>query len=161
MHLYMKKPVVIGFYGESKTGKTTLIVEIIKRLTKEGLKIATVKITDKKISIDKEQKDTWKYNNAGSNLVVFSSPIETDFLHFKSLKTDEILKYINKIGKYDIILIEGAHDKNIPKSLAKKMPVVLHKPRSSSSKELRKLAGFIIGEEELGLWARLIEFLKT
>jgi len=109
------KPTIFGIYGYSNTGKTTLIVDIIKHFMQEGLNIATIKITDKKISIDKEQKDTWKYNNAGSNLVVFSSPIETDFLHFKSLKTDEILKYINKIGKYDIIIIEGAHDKNIPK----------------------------------------------
>ncbi len=53
------------------------------------------------------------------------------------------------------------HDKSVPKSLAKKMPVVLHKPRSSASKELRKLAGFIIGEKELGFWAKLIKFLKT
>jgi MinD-like ATPase involved in chromosome partitioning or flagellar assembly len=53
------------------------------------------------------------------------------------------------------------HDKNIPKSLAKKKPVVIHKPRSSSSKELRKLAGFIVGEEELGFWDRIIRFLKT
>ena len=112
--MYMK-PAIFGIYGNSDSGKTTLIVDIIKHFIHEGLNIATIKITDKKISMDSEQKDTWKYNNAGSKLVVFSSPIETDFLHFKSLKTDEILKYINKIGKYDIIIIEGAHDKNIPK----------------------------------------------
>ncbi len=53
------------------------------------------------------------------------------------------------------------HDKNVLKSLAKKIPVVLHKPRTGASKELRKLAGFIIGEEELGLWSRFIQFLKT
>jgi len=53
------------------------------------------------------------------------------------------------------------HDKSVPKSLAKRIPVVLHKPRSSASKELRKLAGFIIGEKELGFWSRLIRFLKT
>jgi molybdopterin-guanine dinucleotide biosynthesis protein B len=71
MHVTMKKPAVIGFYGESKTGKTTLIIEIIKRLTNEGLKVATVKITDKNIGIDTEGKDTWKYSKAGSELVVF------------------------------------------------------------------------------------------
>ncbi len=53
------------------------------------------------------------------------------------------------------------HDKNVPKSLAKKIPVILHKPRTPASKELRKLAGFIIGEEELGFWDRIVRFLKT
>ena len=53
------------------------------------------------------------------------------------------------------------HDKNIPISLAQKMPVVIHKPDSASSKEIRKLAGFVIGEKELGMWDKLIRFLKT
>lgn len=53
------------------------------------------------------------------------------------------------------------NDKNVPISLAQKMPVVIHKPGSSSSKEIRKLAGFIIGEKELGFLDKLIKFLKT
>ena len=40
------------------------------------------------------------------------------------------------------------HDNNIHRSLAERVPVVLHKPRSSASKELTKFAGWLIGEEE-------------
>lgn len=111
----MTKPAVIGFYGKSNTGKTTLIIKIIKRLTAEGLKVATVKITDKYIGIDTDEKDTWKYGKAGSELVIFSSPTETDFLHRKSIDTSKILKYIKNQGEHDIIIIEGVRDKNIPK----------------------------------------------
>ena len=111
----MTKPDVIGFYGKSNTGKTTLIVEIIKRLTAEGLKVATVKITDKNIGIDSDEKDTRKYRKAGSELIIFSSPTETDFLHRKSIETSKILKYIEDQGNYNIILVEGVRDKNIPK----------------------------------------------
>jgi len=111
----MTKPAIIGFYGKSNTGKTTLIVEIIKRLISEGLKVATVKITDKNIGIDTYEKDTWKYGKAGSNLVIFSSPIETDFLYKKSIETKKILKYIEDQGEYDIIIAEGVRDKNISK----------------------------------------------
>ena len=67
------KPFVIGFYGESNCGKTTLIVDVISSLTKEKYNVASVKITDKNISIDSEGKDTWKHASAGSQLVVFSS----------------------------------------------------------------------------------------
>jgi len=115
MHDSMKKPAVIGFYGESNTGKTTLIVEIIKKLTNECLKVATVKVTDKKIGIDTKEKDTWKYDKAGSKLVVFSSPIETDFLHMENIRMSKILNYIEELDEYDIIIIEGARDKNTPK----------------------------------------------
>jgi molybdopterin-guanine dinucleotide biosynthesis protein B len=109
------EPKLFGIYGKSNTGKTTLIVKIIKELSKMGLNIATIKITDKEISMDTEKKDTFRYNKAGSNIVVFSSAKETDFLHFKILKTGEILNYLKKFGNYDIILIEGAYEKNIQK----------------------------------------------
>lgn len=115
MYNKMKKPSIIGFYGKSNTGKTTLIVDVIKELIKENFKVATIKITNKNISIDTEEKDTWKYGKAGSELVVFSSPIETDFIHAKSKKTNQIIENINKIGEFDIIFVEGARDKNIPK----------------------------------------------
>ena len=39
---------VIGFYGKSDSGKTSLIEKIIKRLNSKGLKVATIKSTDKK-----------------------------------------------------------------------------------------------------------------
>jgi septum site-determining protein MinD len=47
------------------------------------------------------------------------------------------------------------HDKNVHKSLAKRIPVVIHKSRCSASKELAKLAGWLIGEKEKGFFSRL------
>jgi molybdopterin-guanine dinucleotide biosynthesis protein B len=111
----MKNPAIIGFYGKSNTGKTTLITQIIRRLTKENYRIATIKITDKKIGIDKEDTDTWKHAQAGSELIVFSSPYETDYIVKEKQLTKEIINKIKKMGKYDIILVEGVHEKDIPK----------------------------------------------
>ena len=109
------KPFVLGFYGESDTGKTTLIVDVISHLTKEGYKIASVKISNKKICIDSEGKDTWKHASAGSNLVVFSTDIETDFLFKQKMSNTDIVDSINHFGEYDIIIVEGANDESIPK----------------------------------------------
>ena len=111
----MRNPKIIGFYGESNTGKTTLIEKIIKRLKSEGLKVATVKITDKEIEIDEEGKDTWRHSQAGSDLIVLSSPIETDFILKEERDINEIIQNINNIGDYDIILVEGAKNNDIPK----------------------------------------------
>lgn len=109
------KPFVLGFYGESDSGKTTLIVDIISRLTKEGYTVASIKITNKEISIDSEGKDTWKHAYAGSNLVVFSTDIETDFLLKQKMYGVELVDVINQLGSYNIIIIEGANDEQIPK----------------------------------------------
>lgn len=111
----MKNPSVIGIYGESNTGKTTLMEHIIKRLIEDRYKIATIKISDKLIGIDTEGKDTWKHAQAGSKLVVFSTPIETDYLIKENKKITEILKQINNLGEYDFVLVEGTNDKIIPK----------------------------------------------
>lgn len=111
----MNQTIVFGFYGESNTGKTSLIEEIINQLTKEGYKIATVKITDKKISLDTNGKDTWRHSQAGSRLVILSSPIETDFLFKNKQNLDEILQHINEFGEYDLVIVEGANDKTTPK----------------------------------------------
>jgi len=111
----MKTPTVFGFYGESDTGKTSLIEKIINRLTDDGYKLATVKITDKKIGIDTKGKDTWRHSQAGSKLVVLSSPVETDFMLKENKDIDEILQHINQVEGYDVVLVEGAHDPSIPK----------------------------------------------
>ena len=111
----MRNLAVLGFYGASNSGKTTLIEKIIKDLSKEGMKIATIKKTDKQIGIDNKNKDTYKFKNSGSKLVIFSSKSETDIIIDDYLETDEILKLIENIGLYDLILIEGANDENTPK----------------------------------------------
>jgi molybdopterin-guanine dinucleotide biosynthesis protein B len=109
------KPAIFGLYGESNTGKTTLMVDIINKLTEEGFKIASVKISDKKLDIDSEGKDSWNHAKAGSKLVVLCSKNETDFLLKKREETDKIVEQISSIGNYDLILIEGAKENFIPK----------------------------------------------
>jgi len=111
----MKNPAVFGLYGESNTGKTSLIVKIIKRLTNEKFKVGTVKITDKNIGIDTEGKDTWKHNKAGSKIVVLSSPVETGFIIKQNKEIEDILQHIGELKDCDVVLIEGAKDSNIPK----------------------------------------------
>jgi molybdopterin-guanine dinucleotide biosynthesis protein B len=111
----MSTSTVFGVYGNSNTGKTTLIVQLVSHLTKEGYMVATIKQTKKAISMDTKNKDTWRHHDAGAKLVVFSSLCETDFLLNKSMSTFEIIRRITEFGCYDIILVEGADDPSIPK----------------------------------------------
>ena len=111
----MGNQTVFGFYGRSNTGKTTLIVNIIKNLTDEGFNVATVKITDKNIGSDTKGKDTWKFSKAGSKIVVLSSPSETDFLCKSKMNIEKTIQHIQNILDCDVILIEGAKDPRIQK----------------------------------------------
>ncbi len=109
------KPYIIGFYGYSNTGKTTVIVDLIKKLKEAKYKVATIKCSDKKISFDTQEKDTYKHAQVGANPVVLSSLSETDFIIKKKLSIKDIIKYLTTFEKIDIIIIEGAKDPDIPK----------------------------------------------
>ena len=111
----MLEPAVLGVYGSSDTGKTTLIVDLVKQLTSEGYKVATIKRTNKAISLDTEEKDTWRHHKAGAALTVFSSSSETDFLMNKPMNTFEMIQRITDFDYYDIVLIEGADEPHIKK----------------------------------------------
>ena len=111
----MKDLTIIGFYGYSNSGKTKLIEKITKKITKKGFKVATIKNTNKKISIDTKQKDTWKHSQAGSKLVALSTPIETSFILKNKKNNNDIINIIQKFQNFDIILIEGANDPDIQK----------------------------------------------
>jgi molybdopterin-guanine dinucleotide biosynthesis protein MobB len=103
-------PLILGIYGKSKSGKTNLIVKIIKQLSNEGFKISSVKISDKKINIDTKGKDTWKHAKAGAKLVILSSKDKIDFLLNIREDISEIIPQINCIDDFDLIIIEGAND---------------------------------------------------
>ena len=109
------KPYIIGFYGYSNTGKTTVIIDLIKKLKEAKYKVATIKCSDKKISFDTQKKDTYKHAQVGANPIVLSSLLETDFIIKKKLTIKNIIKYLTTFEKIDIIIIESAKDPDILK----------------------------------------------
>lgn len=111
----MYSPLVIGLYGTSNSGKTTVLTELINQLAQKGYRVGTIKQTDKPISMDTPEKDTWRHKTAGANIVVFSSTIETTCLLPTPLKISMIIEKMNQLLDLDIIFIEGSNDPSIPK----------------------------------------------
>ena len=109
------KPIILGFYGESDSGKTTLVERLIHKLTEEGYHVAAVKKTNQSISIDSAGKDTQRYTQAGADLVVLSTQIETAFLDKAKMSEKEMITTIQHLGLFDFIFMEGANEKYIPK----------------------------------------------
>ncbi|HJM20212.1 MAG TPA: molybdopterin-guanine dinucleotide biosynthesis protein B, partial [Candidatus Thalassarchaeaceae archaeon] len=70
-------PILLGFYGHSNSGKTTLLEAVIPRLEDEGMKVATIKQTHHDVTADAEGKDTWRHRQAGADPVSLSSDVET------------------------------------------------------------------------------------
>lgn len=101
--------------GKSESGKTELICDLIKGLKKRDYNVASVKHTRGDFTVDSEEKDTWRHSKAGADLVVFSTPNESDFLLKRSLDLDKLISRIERFEDYDLVLIEGMKEENIPK----------------------------------------------
>lgn len=109
-----KKLPVFAVSGEKETGKTTLATKVIEKLTSKGYEVASIKHTKGEYTIDQENTDTWKHSQAGSGLVVFSTPVETSFVFKDHLELEDIVRKISVFGDYDILIIEGMKEENIP-----------------------------------------------
>ena len=107
--------IVFGVYGPSDSGKTTLIVKLVTQLSKEGYRVATVKCTDKSVSLDTKGKDTWRHMQAGSEATALSSADSIMIVKKKTASDDlnEILKFFD--NDYDLIIVEGYKESDLPK----------------------------------------------
>jgi len=108
-------PKVIGFYGYSNSGKTSLIIKLIKALEKTGFSTAVIKRTDKNISSESAEKDTSGFRAAGAKITSFSSESETNFVLPASMPISQIIAKIRAFMEVDIIIVEGARDSEIKK----------------------------------------------
>ena len=111
----MHYPFIIGIYGHSNTGKTTLITALINKFNDDGFQVATIKRSTKPFSFDTKHTDTWRHKHAGAQTVLFSSPHNTVLLTTQSIDELQNLELLTHVGNIDIILIEGSHHPIIPK----------------------------------------------
>lgn len=111
----MAQPAVVAVYGNSDSGKTELVVDLIEDFKEDGLKVCTVKHTPSKVSLDEKGKDSWRHREGGAEMVVFSTEVETDFLFPEEMKIEEIVEAVGKLIDPDLVIAEGYKDEDVPK----------------------------------------------
>ncbi|ARM75713.1 molybdopterin-guanine dinucleotide biosynthesis protein B [Acidianus manzaensis] len=95
---------VFQIIGKKDSGKTTIIQKLIPKLKERGYIVGVIKHSHH--VIDDENKDTFKFRKAGSDLVFFSSNDCALFFDCDNMK------FINLLP-VDILLIEGFKDLNL------------------------------------------------
>ena len=100
-------PAVVSFYGISGTGKTTLIEGAVQELKKLGYRVAVIKHAHHGFELDLPGKDTWRFDQAGSDIILISSPERIAILERVS-EERWLPEHLALIGdKVDIVLVEG------------------------------------------------------
>ncbi len=98
---------VVSFVGISGTGKTTLIEGAVRELKKQGYRVAVIKHAHHGFEMDQEGKDTWRFTQAGSDIVLVSSPDKVAIIERVSEEVwlPQLLTLVSH--KVDIVLVEG------------------------------------------------------
>lgn len=106
---------ILGIYGYSADGKTTLIEQLISELSRRGYTVSTIKHTREEISLDTPGKDTFRHRKAGAKITCLMSASESTFITKTPLNLYDMIRVIESIGGTDVILIEGGKGEKIPK----------------------------------------------
>ncbi|MHA1214642.1 MAG: molybdopterin-guanine dinucleotide biosynthesis protein B [Candidatus Hodarchaeales archaeon] len=98
---------VIGIVGTRNTGKTTSLINLAKRLTEEGFHVAIMKFMSHKFDLNDETKDSSRFREANSSIIISASPSETVTYQprAKRASLEELLPLVPK--NTDFILCEG------------------------------------------------------
>ena len=98
---------ILSIIGKSRSGKTTLIEQLIPALKVKGYRVGTIKHhSHPGFEIDFPGKDTWRHAQAGSNHVVIAAPdkIASICILEQELSIEAIAATMDDV---DIILTDG------------------------------------------------------
>lgn len=99
---------VYGIAGYKNAGKTTLVVELVRELTKRGLRVATVKHAHHEFDIDHPGKDSYLHREAGACEVIVGSARR--WAHIRELHDQpepDLDELLAQLGDVDLVLVEG------------------------------------------------------
>jgi molybdopterin-guanine dinucleotide biosynthesis protein B len=88
---------IIDVAGLKKTGKTTVVENLVSELTSQGYKVGTLKkIHIPNFTIDQEGKDTYRHKKAGAKFVISMAPEEIALIkqHDGERRLSEIIDLI-------------------------------------------------------------------
>ena len=148
---------MISFIGYSKSGKTVSIEKLISYLHNQNYIVLAFKhIHQDNFSIDTPGKNTWKYSQAGADVVVSQSPNESAILFNQRvdplLMMELIKKIIQSSQKHDqknsdkqiIVILEGFRDLKGKKVLCVKN---LEEIRSQMDPSIIAISGSIFSND--------------
>ncbi len=105
---------IVSIVGRKNTGKTSLTVKVIEELTRRGHNVASIKHSHHTMEMDKENTDTWKHKQAGSNVVIGIG--STTFFNVRrEMDLNRLLFLIKYMDDVDFVVIEGFKRYNYPK----------------------------------------------
>lgn len=106
---------IVSIVGRSDTGKTTFLERLLPEIKALGYRVATVKHDTHGFDVDRPGKDSWRHAQAGSDVVIISSPNKIAMI--RKVETEWPLETIahHLAMDVDLLLTEGYKRERAPK----------------------------------------------
>ena len=102
---------IISVVGLQKSGKTTTVEHLVRRLAELGYRIGTIKsMVHSNFTIDVEGKDTYRHKQAGADFVISLSRNETAYIEANPRR--QTIDAVSRLfpDDTDVIVAEGLYD---------------------------------------------------
>jgi len=107
---------VFGIAGFKNSGKTTLMVELVREFAARGMRIATLKHAHHEFDIDQPGKDSYQHRAAGAvEVIVASSRRWAHICELQDRAEPSLGELVGHLGAVDLVLAEGYKHEDIPK----------------------------------------------
>ena len=107
---------IFGITGWKNSGKTSLVVRLVKILGGRGYSVSTMKNTHHHFDIDQPGKDSFLHRQAGASEVLISSDSRWALLHeFSGESESSMEELIARMSPVDYLLVEGFKQSDHPK----------------------------------------------
>jgi len=116
---------ILGFAAYSGTGKTTLLIELLRIFRARGYRVGVVKHAHHGFDIDQPGKDSYELRRAGARQMLIGSrrrwALVAETEDEREPKLDELLRHLDQ-DALDFVLVEGFKGEAFAK-------IELHRPR--------------------------------
>jgi molybdopterin-guanine dinucleotide biosynthesis protein B len=119
-----ESPPLLGIAAWSGTGKTTLLEQLLPRLSARGLKVAVIKHAHHDFEIDTPGKDSYRLRQAGAApMLIASSARIAMMIETPGREEAELSELVDMVSaqRPDLVLVEGFKNWPLPK-------LELHRP---------------------------------
>lgn len=107
---------ILGVAGLQGSGKTTLVEQLVGRITGAGYSVGTVKhVAHGDLRVDTGGKDTERHRRAGARAAVAVSDEETVYFHSATHTLEHVLEKLAQVDDFDLVLVEGFKGSALPK----------------------------------------------
>ena len=108
---------VFSIAGYHRTGKTTVVVNLIKELKKRGFKVVSIKdIHAEDFSMEDKDSNSWKHWEASRDTVIARGLHETYQIWHRQLSLNEMLAHLEA----DYVIVEGMRSAPLPRIICVK-----------------------------------------